>query len=112
MKQTTITGDGPGGDAARLVQGEAAGAAAVRDAVALQFHQAAANQGKMLQTLGDDLVLLESGLDSLCFAIIVAELEDSLGLDPFSDTDEVFFPVTFGDFVALYQAAADKAGAR
>ena len=108
MKQTTITNDGSTDDTARLVQGQAGAAGSVRDAVALQFHQAAANQGKVLQPLGDDLVLLESGLDSLCFAIVVAELEDGLGLDPFSDADEVFFPVTFGDFVALYQAAADK----
>ena len=34
---------------------------------------------------------------------------DGLGLDPFSDADEVFFPVTFGDFVSLYEAAAAKA---
>jgi acyl carrier protein len=106
MEQTTITSDGLDGDAARLVQG---GADWVRDQVVLQFHQAAANQEKHLQPLSDDLVLLESGLDSLCFAIIVAELEDNLGLDPFSDADEVFFPVTFGDFVALYQASAEKA---
>ena len=31
----------------------------------------------------DDLVLLDSGLDSLCFAILVARLEDELGVDPF-----------------------------
>jgi len=105
MNQTTIISDGSTGDAARLVQADAA----VRDAVALQFHQAAANQEKVLRPLGDDMVLLDCGLDSLCFAIIVAELEDGLGLDPFSDADEVFFPVTFGDFVALYQAAARKA---
>jgi acyl carrier protein len=109
MKQTTITSDGHPVDAARVMQGQAAAPASVRDLVATQFHQAAANQEKQLKPLTDELVLLESGLDSLCFAIIVAELEDTLGLDPFSDADEVFFPVTFGDFVALYQAAAEKA---
>lgn len=108
MNQTTIPIDGQDTDAARLVQ---AGTGSVRDQVTLQFHQAAANQEKHLQPLNDDLVLLESGLDSLCFAIIVAELEDALGLDPFSDADEVFFPVTFGDFVALYEASAAKAAA-
>jgi hypothetical protein len=108
MKQTTITSDGANGDAARIVQGEAG---SVRDQVVLQFHQVAANQERRLLPLTDGLALLASGLDSLCFAIIVAELEDSLGLDPFSDADEVFFPVTFGDFVALYEAAALKATA-
>jgi len=108
MTQATILNDGPAGTAARLMQGEAG---AVRAAVVLQFETVAANQDKRLRDLTDDLVLLNSGLDSLCFAIIVAELEDSLGLDPFSDADEVFFPVTFGDFVALYETAALKAAA-
>ena len=53
--------------------------------------------------LADDLVLLESGLDSLCFAIIVASLEDNLGYDPFTESEDVFFPVTFGDFVHFYR---------
>jgi acyl carrier protein len=108
MTQTTITNDGHTAEAARLVQG---GAGAVRALVAQQFETVAANQDKHLRALSDDLVLLNSGLDSLCFAIIVAELEDALGLDPFSDADEVFFPVTFGDFVALYETAALKAAA-
>ena len=58
-----------------------------------------------LPRLTDDLVILESGLDSLDFAIIVARLEDDLGLDPFSSTEEVDFPITFGDFVRLYENA-------
>lgn len=108
MLETTIAADGSSESAARLVQADDGAPASVRDAVVLQFHLAAANQEKNLHPLSDDLVLLESGLDSLCFAIIVAELEDQLGLDPFSDADEVFFPVTFGDFVALYEAAAAR----
>lgn len=88
---------------------EAGAPGAVRAAVAASFEQAAADQGRVLQPLAEDLVLLDSGLDSLCFAIIVAELEDQLGLDPFSDLDDAFFPVTFGEFVQLYDAAARKA---
>jgi acyl carrier protein len=86
-------------------------ASPVRAAVIHQFETVAANQNKRLRPLADALVLLDCGLDSLCFAIIVAELEDALGLDPFSDADEVFFPVTFGDFVALYEAAALRTAA-
>ena len=51
--------------------------------------------------LTDDLVLLESGLDSLCFAIIVATLEDELGFDPFTEAEDVYFPVTLGRLRAL-----------
>ena len=51
-------------------------------------------------------MLLESGLDSLCFAIIVARLEDQLGVDPFTASEDVYFPVTMGDFIKFYQDAA------
>jgi hypothetical protein len=59
-----------------------------------------------LPALSDELVLLDSGLDSLCFAILVARLEDTLGLDPFTASDDVYFPVTLGDFVMAYENAA------
>jgi acyl carrier protein len=71
-----------------------------------QFEQVAREQGKKLARLSDDLVLLESGLDSLCMAIIVARLEDLLGLDPFSAGEDVELPVTVGDFIRLYVHAA------
>jgi len=71
-----------------------------------QFEQVAADQEKTLAPLGDNLVLLESGLDSLCFAIIVARLEDELGYDPFTASEDVYFPVTLGEFVKFYENAA------
>jgi acyl carrier protein len=51
-------------------------------------------------------VLMNSGLDSLCFAVLVARLEDQLGVDPFSTSEDVTFPVTLGDFVRVYENAA------
>jgi acyl carrier protein len=75
----------------------------VRSTVISQFEQVAAEQKRKLSRLSDDLKLLESGLDSLSFALIVARLEDSLGFDPFDVADDVKFPVTFGDFVSLYE---------
>lgn len=77
----------------------------VRSQIIEQFQQVAAEQNKTLPGLSDDLPLLDSGLDSLCFAIIVARLEDSLGLDPFGSAEEVEFPVTVGDFIKLYEDA-------
>lgn len=56
--------------------------------------------------LTDDLVLLDSGLDSLGLAILVTRLEDSLGLDPFTDSDITLPPVTLGEFIRLYEHAA------
>jgi acyl carrier protein len=78
----------------------------VRSTVISQFEQVAKEQDKQLVLPSDDLVLLESGLDSLRFAIIVARLEDALGFDPFSDAEEVYFPVTLGDFIKFYENAA------
>jgi len=77
-----------------------------RSDIVTLFEQVAKEQDKKLAPLSDDLGLLESGLDSLCFAIIVARLEDSMGLDPFSQDEEVEFPVTVGDFIRLYENAA------
>ncbi len=74
-----------------------------RQTIVTVFEDVAASQSIALKPLADDVELLESGLDSLCFAIIIAKLEDSLGLDPFSDAEEAYFPVTFGEFVALYE---------
>ena len=78
----------------------------VRSTIAAQFEEVAKEQKKNLAPLSDDLVLLESGLDSLCFAIIVARLEDALGVDPFSAAEDAEFPVTLGDFVRFYEDAA------
>jgi acyl carrier protein len=55
--------------------------------------------------LQDDLPLLDTGLDSLCLAVIVARLEDKLGVDPFNTTEEMAFPVTLGDFINIYETA-------
>jgi len=84
----------------------ALGETGVRGAVESAFQQAAAAQGRALQPLSDDLPLLDSGLDTLSFAIVGALLETHLGIDPFSDLDDALFPASFGAFVELYEAAA------
>lgn len=64
----------------------------------------AAEQNRRLRPLSDELPLFDCGLDSLCFAILVARLEDELGADPFSEGEGEGFPTTFGDFVRFYDA--------
>jgi acyl carrier protein len=76
-----------------------------RSTIIETLQKVASDQDKALAPLTDDLVLLESGLDSLCFAIIVANLEDELGFDPFTTSEDVFFPVTLGDFIDFYDHA-------
>lgn len=73
----------------------------VRSSISSVFQQVAREQQRTLAPLSDDLMLLQSGLDSLSFALIVTRLEDALGYDPFETADK--FPVTFGDFVSLYE---------
>ena len=80
--------------------------ASIRSAVLEQVRLVAEQQKKRLAPLTDDLPLLESGLDSLCLAIIVANLEDELGLDPFGTGNDIVMPVTLGDFIRLYEHAA------
>jgi len=61
---------------------------------------------RRLAPLADDLPLLDSGLDSLCIAVLVALLDDRLGIDPFAAGGSAALPVTLGDFIALYENAA------
>ena len=78
----------------------------VRSIILAQIEQISSEQDKKLAPLRDELPLLESGLDSLCFAILVARLEDELGSDPFTASDKMHFPVTLGDFIELYENAS------
>lgn len=78
----------------------------IRSSIVSHFENVAKEQDKNLPALSDDLPLLDSGLDSLCFAIIVARLEDELGFDPFSTAEDAHFPVTMGEFIRLYEHGA------
>ncbi len=78
----------------------------VRDTIARCMGEIAVQQDKVLPPLTDDMTLLDTGFDSLCFAILVARLEDDLGVDPFASASDLDFPKTFGDLVRFYGDAA------
>jgi acyl carrier protein len=78
----------------------------IRLTILSQIQQVAAEQKKTLAPLTDDLSLLDSGLDSLCFAILVARLEDLTGVDPFTSADDAKFPNTVGELIAFYEHVA------
>jgi acyl carrier protein len=63
----------------------------------------AEEQQVALPQLDDDLLLHETGFDSLAFAILVARLEDDLAIDPFTISEDAAFPLTVGDFVRAYE---------
>jgi hypothetical protein len=77
----------------------------VRSEILDQFKQVAHEQDMQLGPLSDELPLLDSGLDSLCFAILVSRLETVLGVDPFSESEGAPFPVTLGEFIRFYENA-------
>jgi hypothetical protein len=70
-----------------------------------EIRAVAAEHGKDCPPLTDDLPLHDSGLDSLCFAILVVRLEDITGRDPLGSGEEARFPRTIGEFIALYEEA-------
>lgn len=69
------------------------------------INEVARAHGKPMPPLTRDLPLLDSGLDSLCLAVIVATLEDELGVDPFRISVDGAIPVTVGEFIDLYEEA-------
>lgn len=75
----------------------------VRSEILHEFQQVSQEQDMRLVPLSDELPLLDSGLDSLCFAILVSRLETALGVDPFSETTNAPFPVSLGEFIRLYE---------
>jgi acyl carrier protein len=89
-----------------LAQLKKAHGMSIKETVISEIEQIAEQHQKTLTPLTDDAILLNTGLDSLCFAVLVARLEDRLGVDPFSASDDVAFPVTLGDFVRVYENAA------
>ncbi len=79
----------------------------VRLKIITAMQQIAAEQHVTLPPLEDDLSLQETGFDSLGFAILVARLEDDLGVDPFTMSADASFPLTMGDFIAAYENVPD-----
>ena len=65
----------------------------IKEAIRATFSSVFSEQveGYQLPIINDDLVLLESGLDSMGFAVLVVELEEVLGFDPFSISEDAFY---------------------
>jgi len=56
----------------------------------------------------EETPLLETGLDSLSFAVLVATLEERLGYDPFQLMEEPVYPQTFKEFTDCYARYGPK----
>lgn len=78
----------------------------IRSAVISEIEEITRANGIDPPPLTDDLPLMDSGLDSLALAVLVARLEETLGLDPFTDSGDFPQIVTLGDFVTFYEQSA------
>lgn len=77
----------------------------VREEIIEIICDVAAEQSIVLAPLKDDLRLTDSGLDSLCLAVLVARLEDRFGYDPFAAVEYAAIPTTLGEFISVYELA-------
>ena len=68
----------------------------------------AAEEQKDLRPLLDDAPLMTIGLDSLCFAILIARLEHQLGVDPFGASEDFTIPLTVGELIEFYEDALPR----
>ena len=80
--------------------------ATVRDVIVGEIEALLREEGEPVPALPDEAVLLETGLDSLGFAVLVTRLEDALGYDPFTEMAEPVYPRTLGEFAAVYEEHA------
>ena len=63
---------------------------------------------QLVDPIDADTLLLECGLDSLGYAMLVAQLEEDLGYDPFTELALDTYPSTFAEFLAMYQQCANN----
>ena len=78
----------------------------MRSTIESLLRRIAAEQGRTLAPLTDELKLFESGLDSMSVAVVVMHLADLFGVDPFNSGRAIDFPVTLGDFIRMYETCA------
>lgn len=81
----------------------------IRSAILEQLNELFEEDELEIPEFVDDTVLLDTDLDSLGFAVLVTRLDEELGFDPFSIMDEPVYPVTFKDFVDIYERFAPAA---
>jgi acyl carrier protein len=80
----------------------------IREVIFSEIRKIGEEQAAQLAPLTDDLKLMDTGLDSLGFAILVTRLEDKLGFDPFTEANEASYPVTLGDLLNFYENTAAR----
>lgn len=82
----------------------------IRGIILDTFKEVLAEEGFTAQDPADSDLLLETDLDSLGFAVLVARLEDKVGFDPFTISTSSYYPKTFGEFIQFYENVKQQVG--
>lgn len=77
----------------------------LRERIITTFKDVYRNQTQtdIVPELTNETRLLETGLDSLGFAVLVVTLEQELGYDPFILSQDAYYPGTLGEFIHFYE---------
>lgn len=76
----------------------------IKETIVKVIHEAASHrESEIVEGFDGNSILLDSGLDSLGYAIVVALLEEELNYDPFSLMEEPVYPKTLNEFIDIYK---------
>ena len=56
----------------------------------------------LVEPINESTELLQSGLDSMGFAVLVAQLDEELGYDPFVMMEDPYYPTKYGELLDIY----------
>ena len=57
---------------------------------------------ELVTPFDNETELLKSGLDSMGFAVLVAQLDEELGYDPFVLMADPYYPTKYGELLDIY----------
>lgn len=57
---------------------------------------------ELVTPFDNETELLRSGLDSMGFAVLVAQLDEELGYDPFVLMEDPYYPTKYGELLDIY----------
>ena len=77
----------------------------IRSVIMSAIDEVAKEHELTVAPLMEETVLLNSGLDSLALAVLIARLDDQLKVAPFTGSKRADLPVTLRDFLAAYELA-------
>ena len=82
----------------------------IRNIVLTTLSELLLEETGQVTSIGENLILLESGLDSLGLAVLITRLESLIGFDPFTISEAPYYPKTLKEFIAFYETTHTQLG--